>query len=142
MTAPGLWYGLAHKAAYDALLALGTPKMMLLADTYAPAQDTDQYVDDLSADEIAAGSGYTSGGNTLTSVTTALDTGTNTVNIDADDITGLSVSACYAALVVDTGTDATSPVVGYWDLSDGGGSDVSVTGLAFDTGGLLAVVVS
>lgn len=44
---------------------------VLLADTYTPALDTDEFLADIISHEIAAGGGYTAGGQALTSVAVA-----------------------------------------------------------------------
>lgn len=135
MTAPTLWYTNGPKAALDAVLALGTPRVILLSDTYVIDQDAHAFVSDIIADE-AAGTGYTAGGNALTGVATAADSATNEATFDADDISGISVSCCYAAIAVDTGTDATSPVLTITDLSGGTATDLTVTGIVWDAGGI------
>jgi hypothetical protein len=127
----------------NALLALGTPKMMFVDAAHTPNQDTEDYINDVNANE-AAGTSYTAGGITLTSVTVTLDASTNTITIDAADITtaALSVSARWGYVYVDTGTAATSPILAYTDFSQGAGGNATVTGYLFDAAGILAYVVA
>lgn len=141
MTAATLWYGLAHKKAYESMLALGTPKVMLVTATHTPNQDTHDFINDANANE-GSGTGYSAGGVTLASVAVSYDTATNKVKIDADDVSGISVSARWAIVYVDTGTAATSPVISYTDLSEGVGGNVTVTGIAWGAGGIVDVTVS
>lgn len=143
MTAPTVVSTNLPKRALSALLALGTPKMMFVTATHTPDQDAYDYINDVNANE-AAGTSYSAGGITLTSVVVNLDTATNTVSLDADDITtaGLSVSARWGYIYVDTGTAATSPIVAYTDFSQGVGGNVTVTGYQFDSAGILAFVVA
>jgi hypothetical protein len=83
---------------------------------------------DISAQEIANGSGYTTGGLTLTNVTWTNNAGT--VTLDADDaswtITGSAVSA-YSAAIVDT-TASGSPLIAFLDL---GGINTASPGALF-----------
>ena len=60
-----------------------TFKLALLDNTHV-FDATDTVFADVSADEIAAGNGYTAGGNTLTTVTYAQTAGV--VKFDSDDI--------------------------------------------------------
>lgn len=143
MTAPTTVPTNMPKRAMTALLALGTTKMMFVTATHTPDQDAYDFINDVSANE-AAGTSYSAGGITLTSVVVNLDTATNTVSVDADDITtaGLSVSARWGYVYVDTGTPSTSPILAYTDFSQGVGGNVTVTGYQFDSAGILAFVVA
>ncbi|MFT4128228.1 MAG: hypothetical protein QM662_18620 [Gordonia sp. (in: high G+C Gram-positive bacteria)] len=141
MAAPTLWYCNGLKKALDAVVALGTPKLMLLGDDYVLEQDAHDFVNDVSAYE-AAGSGYTAGGITLASVTVSVDAASNTVTLDAADVTGLSISACYAVVFVDTGSSATSPVLTVTDLSAGAGADVAMTGIVWAASGIAAITAA
>lgn len=141
MAAPVLWYVNGLKALLDAGLALGTPRVILLSDTYTIDQDAHASVSDIIAHE-AAGTGYTAGGLALTGVTTTATGASNLAAFDADNITGISVDCCYAAVVVDTGVDATSPVLTIADLSEGGGTDATWTGLTFDADGIAGITAA
>jgi hypothetical protein len=55
---------------------------------------------------------------------------------------GLSVSARWGYIYVDTGTPSTSPILGHTDFSQGAGGNVTVTGYQFDAAGILAYVVA
>jgi hypothetical protein len=141
MTAPTLWYCNGLKKAIDRALALGTAKVMFLNDTYVLDQDAHDYVNDVSSAE-ATGTGVSSGGVTLASVTTTVAGATNTVALDAADITGISLSACYAVVYVDTGTPSTSPILTITDLSEGNGANVTVTGITWNTAGIAALTAA
>jgi hypothetical protein len=141
VTAPTFVYCNAPVGAWQALLALGTPKLMLVTATHTPDQDANDFINDASANE-AAGTGYTAGGITLTSVTVTLDTATNTVKVDAADISGISVSCRWAIAYVDTGTPSTSRLLSCTDLSEGLGGDVTATGITWSTDGIFEAVVA
>ena len=103
----------ALEIALDELLALGTPKLAFMATSYTPNQETDQYWADISA-SIASGTTL----RTLTSVVTTIDTANNRVEIDFDNPseTPVTTNTNKVALIVDTGSDATSPVVAVANL--------------------------
>ena len=143
MTAPVLWYVNGLKAALDAVLGLvpvsGTPTVILLSDTYVIDQDAHAFVSDIIAHE-AAGTGYTAGGNALTGVTTAADGPSNTASWDADDVTGINVTCCYAVLCLNTGVQATSPLLNIADL--GGGTDTIITGFRPNSSGVAGITAA
>ncbi|MBO9523912.1 MAG: hypothetical protein J7518_20450 [Nocardioidaceae bacterium] len=143
MTAPTVVPSNHPKLAEQALIALGTVKMMFVTATHTPDQDANDYINDVNANE-AAGTSYTAGGIALTSVTVTLDASTNIVTVDAADITtaGLSVSARWGYVYVDTGTPATSPILAYTDFSQGVGGNTTVTGYQFDSAGIYAYAVA
>ncbi len=97
-----------------------TFKVMLTTDSYTPDQNADQYVSDVT-NEIS-GTGYTTGGVSIGSLTMAYNTTTNVWSIDTDtdaEWTGSSITARYAVLYDSTpGTDETNPLVGYVDFGD------------------------
>jgi len=143
VTAATVVYTRMPKKAMEALLALGTLKVMLATATHTPDQDAHDYINDVSANE-ASGTSYSAGGITLTTPTVTIDTATNTLAIDADDVTtaSLSVSCRWAVVYVDTGTPSTSPVLCYVDLSQGVGGNITCTGITWAAGGILPATVA
>lgn len=101
-----------------------TIKVALLTNAYSPAQDTHDYFNDVSANEVT-GTGYTAGGATLASKTVNYTAGSNTQTFDAADVTWSTstITARYAVVYRDSGTASTSPLIGYVDF----GADVSST---------------
>lgn len=91
----------------------------LLSSSYTPA-DTHTHWSDVSADEIT-GTGYTSGGAALTSVTDSYSATTKTLTFTAANVSWPSstITAAYA-VVMDTtaggGTAANNLLVGYVDF--------------------------
>lgn len=126
-------YGAAIEAAYEKQIDFGNDlfHMVLLTDTYTPAQSTHATFSDISASEVADGNGYTTGGKVLT---TTLTRSGLVVTLDGDDQTwtSSSITAKYAAVVhVDAGTglpQSTDIVIAYSDLDTGGGSVSSTNG--------------
>ena len=109
-----------------------TIKCMLMA-SYTPGQTTHQYVSDVkAAGTEATGTGYTAGGVTLTGVTWAIS-GSSwqfKATIPAWNATGGSLAAAYAVFYDSTpGTDATNPVLCYWNLN--GGATVTASNASF-----------
>lgn len=108
-------------------LSSDTIKCLLATAGYTPDVQADQYVGTPQADEVAAGSTYSTGGPTIGSQTWTLAADTWTfscanivINQDAAGFT----NARYAVLYKDTGTPGTSHLIAYADL----GGDKSIQG--------------
>lgn len=113
------------KASIDQVLVLGTIKAMILDNAHSTDIDAQEFIDDVSANEVS-GTGYSAGGQALTGVSTSIDTETDAAKLDADDITFSTVTisdARYVAYYVDTGTPSTSRIVSIVDF----GSDQNRT---------------
>lgn len=130
------WFALAAKGQWGATSGHrvdwvnDTIKMALL-DT-EPNQDTAEFWSDVSAHEVS-GSGYTAGGNALTTKSLSYASSTQAVSFIADDVawTGLSVSNVrWVVVYKDTGTAGTSPLMAYLDL----GTKLSPSGQDFTVG--------
>jgi hypothetical protein len=95
-----------------------TVKVMLVTASYTPNVSTDTFKTTPTAYEVS-GTNYTARGATIASVTASQTGGTLTVagnSIDwAQSASGFT-NARYAVIYKDTGTDATSPLIGYIDL--------------------------
>lgn len=140
MTAPVTVVTHLPKLALEALIALGTPKILLATSAFTPVQDTLTHISDVTNE--AAGTNYPAGGITMTGMTVLFDAPTNKCTIDADNIAtaGLSVSCRWGAIHIWTGVAATSPVLAYVDLS--GGGDTVCTGINWDAAGIIPFVVA
>lgn len=107
-----------------------TLKVALLTSSYTPDIDAHDFYNDLT-NEISATGNYTTGGATLTTVSTGLNTGSDFAYADADDLTwtALTPSAAfrYGVLYKDTGTAGTSPLIALIDF----GADQSPAGVDF-----------
>lgn len=120
--------------------------MLLSAYTVGSTQDTAQYVADVKAvGTETTGTGYSAGGATLTSVSWTLSghVYTFTATIPAWNATGGSLAAAYALFYDSTpGSDATNPVICYWDL---GGTSTATNGtftLTANASGIVTVTGS
>lgn len=126
------WFGLALSGQYSATAArrvdwvTDTIKTMLLTSSYAWNQDTNDFVSVVNTNEIS-GTGYTAGGFTLASKSVTYDAPSNTLRLIAANAvwTSASFTARYGVVYKDTGTAATSPLLGYVDL---GGSQTVTSG--------------
>jgi hypothetical protein len=122
-----------------------TIKVALASSSYTPNQDTDDFFDDVEANEVT-GTNWSAGGQTLANKTATYDAASNTVRLDADDISVATVTvtgARYAVIYKSTGTSSTSALLGWVDF--GGDQSVTAATLAIQwdsTDGVLRCVVS
>jgi hypothetical protein len=121
-----------------------TIKVALLTSSYTPNQDTHDYYDDISSNQIT-GTGYTAGGATLSSKTVTYDATNNVIVLDAADVTwgSSTITARYAVIYDDSGASAaTKPLIGYVDF----GSDQSSTNgnftITWDSTGIVRITVA
>ena len=130
MAVTAFWYGAGITGLVSTTTARrvnwtgDTIKVSLHTVTYTPNQDTHDFYDDVT-NEVSS-SGYTAGGATLTTKTANYTSGTNTVALDADDVTWTGVTfTCRYAVIYSTagGTSATNPLLGYVDF----GADQTVS---------------
>jgi hypothetical protein len=117
---------LEHIADFGHSLIDGNLTVMLLDGSYTPDRAADHFISDISAAECVDSTGdYAAGGLAL---------GTPVVGVDASHFgyvdavdpawTGCTIpDISFAAVYYNTGTPATSPLVGLWDL---GGSTALV----------------
>ena len=117
-----------------------TIKVMLCTSAYTPDQDAHIYKSSITNE--VTGTGYTAGGATLTNKTMTYDGATNTIKLDADDVVWASstITARYAVIYDDTGTDSTSTLLGYIDFSEDKISSAGDFKITWDTAGIFAVV--
>ena len=115
-------------------LKTDTIKLALVASTYTPDLDAHTIWGDVSANEVATGDGYTTGGATLSSVT--LTRSGALITFDAADITwsNLTKTFRYGVLYIvgtktdpEGGADIVNPLYAYvlWDDTP---ADITVTG--------------
>ena len=123
MAVTAKWYGksMLHEAQGEiAWKASGgsTIKVLLATSLYTPNQDTHEYLSDIT-NEVSTGDGYTTGGQTITLSDPTYDAGSNECRMDAADVTWSALNKAdirYAIIYKDTGTAATSPLIGYVDF--------------------------
>lgn len=117
-------FGLYHKSLANKEIDLDsdTLKVMLCTSAYTPNQDTHQYK--TSVTNEVTGTGYTAGGASLTA-TVAYNASTNTLTLDANDVTwpASTITARYAIFYDDTA--ANKPLIAYWDFEQ---DEISASG--------------
>lgn len=108
-----------------------TIKLALVTSSYTPAPTTDNEWADVSANEVASGDGYTTGGETLASLSVSESGGT--VTFDAADVTWSSLSKTfrYGVLYISGTVDGVvNPLLAYI-LFDTTPADVTISGVDF-----------
>lgn len=121
-----------------------TIKVALVGSGYTPNQDSHDYWDDVSSNEVT-GAGYTAGGASLAGKTATYDTASNVIVLDANDVVWASstITARYAVVYDDSGaTAAQKALIGYVDF----GSDQSSTNgnftVTWDATGIIRITVA
>ena len=119
-------------------LEADTVKLMLLTSSHTPNDDTDVFIDDVSANEVGNSGTYSAGGPTLT-VTSSTDDTDNEGVFDAADVslTSATITARYAVIYKDTGTPGTSPIACTIDFSTDQTSTVGTFAIAFHADGII-----
>ncbi len=119
-----------------------TVKIALLTATHTPARATQDFWDDVSANEVT-GTNYTAGGNEV--ATKTVTTAANVTKWDAADPatwaqsgTGFA-TARYAILYKDTGTPATSPIIAYHDFGSAKGNVDGDLTIQLDAAGIATI---
>jgi hypothetical protein len=123
-------YGLALESLANKEInwASDTIKVMLCTSAYTPNQDTHRYKSDITNE--VTGTAYTATGYTLVSKTVTYTAGTNTMSLDAADVSwpASTITARYAIIYdASPATDATRPLIAYVDF----GADVVSSGSTF-----------
>lgn len=117
-------------SATDLLNPANTFKLALVSSAWTPAPSTDEVWADVSANEIANGNGYTTGGGTLTSVALTQTAGVVKFTSAAYQWTasGSGIPAWRRGVVYASGTlnGKVNPIVGYF-LGDATPADVPLT---------------
>lgn len=136
------WFGNAFAKAFNKEIDFDSDavKVMLCGAGYAPNQDTHIYKSSVTSEVV--GTGYTAGGIALTSRTVTYNASTNTVAFDAADVSWLAstITARYAVIYDGTtGSDATSPLIGYVDFGTDQSTAGTTFGIAWDANGILTV---
>lgn len=116
-----------------------TINVMLCTSSYTPDQDAHIYKSSVTNE--VTGTGYTAGGATLTGKTITYAGATNTITLDASDVTwsSSSITARYAVIYDATGTGATSALLGYVDFGEDQTSLEGDFTITWDATGIFAI---
>ena len=149
MAASAKWYGKALSGQFGATAGnrvdwvTDTVKVALTTSSYTPDQDVHQYYSSITNE--STGAGYTAGGATLAGKSVNYDASTNIASLRASATSWASATFTtrYAIIYKDTGTAATSPLLGYVDF----GGDEAVSSGTFTvtwdaTDGILKITAS
>lgn len=118
-------FGAAKEAIAKNTIDLDTNSFVavLVTSSWTPAPTTEDTWSDISANEVANGNGYTTGG---TAVTITVNRSGGTVTVDASDVSwaASSITAKYCVICKKAGGSLTGTdlLLGYADLKTGGGS--------------------
>lgn len=121
-------------------LATDTVKLMLLTSSHTPDADAEVFIDDVSANEVAASGTYSAGGVTITQTGSTDDTDDEGV-FDGDNVsfTSATITARYGVVYKDTGTPSTSPIVCIIDFGSNQTSTAGTFAIAFAAEGILNI---
>lgn len=137
-------YGKVYLSAFNKEVDLDTDtiKCMLCTSSHTPDPTSHQYKS--SVNNEVTGTGYTEGGATLASKSITYDTGNNRVTFDCADISwaNSTITARYAIFYVSTGTDGTSPLIGYINFGENKSSSNTEFKITIDSAGLFRVSIS
>ena len=145
-TMPGKFYGLFFKSVFNKEIDIDSDniKIMLLDNTYTFDQDAHQYKSSITGE--VSGTGYTAGGQQLTSVSVTYDTSTNTIKLDAaypswanSTITGVKKAVIYDST---PGTDATRPLIAYLESDTTLSTTSGTLSITFDAAGIATLTVA
>jgi len=94
-----------------------TIKVALVTSSYTYDRDLHDYFDDITNEVV--GTGYTAGGQALTSVTWTKDDANDKSVLDANDVAwaASTITARGAVIYKDTGTPGTSPLIAFIDFA-------------------------
>ena len=150
MAVTAFWYGEGLRRIVSGV-GDGTPivwttdniKVAMTTSTYVPDQDLDQDFGDVTNE--VTGTGYTQGGDLLASKTQDYTAGTNIVKLDAADTvwaTSTIANAAVAVIYKDTGTPATSPLLGYVLFGQDESSSAADFTITWSSDGILRVTAA
>ena len=132
------WYSASAEGVIAALWMADAMKVALMKPTFVPDRDAQKLWSDISAQEVASGSGYTTGGQALTGKATVYDPASDTTHLKADNGVwpGSTFDTSYAVVY-----DSTTGVL--WSIVDFGGMKGVSNGqfvINWDVVGLLDLV--
>jgi hypothetical protein len=91
-------------------------KIMLVSSGYSPNRDTHKYKDNISGE--ITGTGYTTGGETLTNMTYVLDDKIATLKADNPRWASLNISNIRYAVIYDNTPSTNKPLIAYVDFGE------------------------
>jgi hypothetical protein len=141
------WYGNVPLAFFNKEIDLLTDTIMVSLHnvSYVPAQDTDDYADDLT-NEMAGTGNYSTGGQQILNDTLTYTAGSNVMKYDGDDMSWASstiTNARVAVIYCDTGGAAsTDPLIGYTIFDANVSTSSGTLAIAWDANGILTLTAA
>ena len=120
---------------HDVDLDTDTLKIMLVTDLYTPDFGTHDFKADVTNEVV--GTGYTAGGETLTSLSLTQSGGT--ITFDAADVTWSSSTITARAAVIYDDTIASDPLICYIDFGSDQSSSSGDFVLSFNASGIFTI---
>ena len=117
-----------------------TIKVMLCTSSYTPNQNTHRYKSSVTNE--VSGTGYTAGGQTVTTSTPTMTSLTFTLPGNNVSWTTSTITARYAVCYDSTGTDSTSPLIAYWDFGADVASSAGTFTLTINASGIVSATVA
>jgi|SRR5215831_7267887 len=108
MATTAQWYGQAPGLIMSARWLAQDLRAILMKNTYVPDTDNHLRYTDISAQELAAGGGYTVGGKSFTAKAASYDAAANEMNLQGADISwgpGATFTVRYAVIYEADTTD-------------------------------------
>jgi hypothetical protein len=133
---------IAEQVGADVNFLTGVVQLSLHTDVTTPDRDVHNFFDDMSTNELASGSGYTTLGETAGTKTITYDSTSDQVRWDLADITWTFTAAKtwrYGVVWINTaGASSTDPLYGLltWDSNQ---TVSTAYTLVFDTAGLFFI---
>lgn len=116
---------------------------MFTSSSHTPNVDTHDYENDLT--NIVSGTNLSSAGVALTGVATTYDAGTNTIKVDANDISVSTVTATGIRNIhlVDktSGSSSTNPLIAYITLDADLSPSAGTLAVTWDSAGIFTITV-
>lgn len=147
--ATGTWqvYGLGMKAIMNKEVDLdgnANLYMMFTSSSEVPDVDTDDYENDITANEVT-GTNLSSGGVALTNAVASYDSATNTIKFDCDDVSVANVTASDIKNlhIVDktSGVASTNPLIAYCVLDSALNPSAGTLSVTIDSAGVFTITV-
>lgn len=117
-----------------------TIKVMLCTSSYTPSQTTHCYKSSVTNE--VTGTGYTAGGATLGTMTATKSSLVTSLDAADTSWTTSTITARYAVIYKSTGSDATSPVLGYVDFGADATSTAGTFTITWDSTGIFVYTVA
>ena len=134
-------YNTFKKKIMDGSIDLDTDNInvALLTNAYSANIDTHTMYSDVTATEVPQANGYTTKGTTLAAPVVTVDTTNDLAYFDATDVTWATstITARYAVLFKNSGTNTTSPLIAYVDFGADKTSDNGNFIITWSSAGIL-----